>query len=230
MYIDEYICISVCVFCHTSYDELDHLEHRITRNTIFMYGQHGQDYWASIWLNRRIYMKYIVFYSIDGSCVFCYQLRQVSTVLPWLGSCKFYPYPPGPLALGCSYNDDVIKWKHFPRYWPFVRGIHWSPVNSPHKGQWCGALTFSLIYAWLNGWVNNREAGDLGRHFNAMDIYICTCSHDNISLDNHNKQNITKTCAFHIMIMSYRSDHHSDIMWMLRRLNPTAMCSAACSG
>ena len=31
--------------------------------------------------------------------------------------------------------DDVIKWKHFPRYWPFVRGIRRSPVNSPHKGQ-----------------------------------------------------------------------------------------------
>ena len=32
-------------------------------------------------------------------------------------------------------HDDVIKWKHFPRHWPFVRGIHRSPVNSPHKGQ-----------------------------------------------------------------------------------------------
>ena len=32
-------------------------------------------------------------------------------------------------------HDDVIKWKNFPRYWPFVRGIHRSPVNSPHKGQ-----------------------------------------------------------------------------------------------
>ena len=30
-------------------------------------------------------------------------------------------------------HDDVIKWKDFPRYWPFVRGIHRSPVNSPHK-------------------------------------------------------------------------------------------------
>ena len=39
-------------------------------------------------------------------------------------------------------HDDVIKWKHFPRYWPFVRGIHRSLVNSPHKGQWCGALIF----------------------------------------------------------------------------------------
>ena len=33
------------------------------------------------------------------------------------------------------YHDDVIKWKHFPRYWSLVRGIHQSPVNSPHKGQ-----------------------------------------------------------------------------------------------
>ena len=37
-------------------------------------------------------------------------------------------------------HDDVNKWKHFPRYWPFVRGIHRSPVNSPHKGQWRGAF------------------------------------------------------------------------------------------
>ena len=44
-------------------------------------------------------------------------------------------------------HDDVIKWKHFPRYWPFLRGIHRSPVNSPHKDQWRGALMFSMICA-----------------------------------------------------------------------------------
>ena len=66
----------------------------------------------------------------------------------------------------CVYlqHDDVIKWKHFPRYWPFVRGIHRSPENSPHKGQWRGALMFSLICAWINGWINNRKAGDLRRY------------------------------------------------------------------
>ena len=32
-----------------------------------------------------------------------------------------------------------------------------------HAGQWCGALKFSLICKWINGWVNNREASDL-RH------------------------------------------------------------------
>ena len=49
----------------------------------------------------------------------------------------------------------VIKWKHFPRYWSFVRGIHRSSMNSPHKGQWRGALRFCLTCAWTNGWVNN---------------------------------------------------------------------------
>ena len=62
------------------------------------------------------------------------------------------------------YHDDVIKWKHFPRYWPFVRRNNRSPLNSPHKGQWRRALIFSLICAWINDWVNNRDAGDLRRH------------------------------------------------------------------
>ena len=51
-------------------------------------------------------------------------------------------------------HNDVIKWKHFPRYWPFVQGIHRSPVNSPHKGQWRRVLMFSFICAWINGWVS----------------------------------------------------------------------------
>ena len=70
------------------------------------------------------------------------------------------------------WHDDVIIWKHFPRYWPFVRGIHRSPVNSPHKGQWRGALMLSLICVWINGWVNNREAGDLRRYRAHYDVTV----------------------------------------------------------
>ena len=58
--------------------------------------------------------------------------------------------------------DDVIKWKHFARSWPFERGIHRSPVNSPHKGQWRGALMIFFICASANGWVNNWDTGDYG--------------------------------------------------------------------
>ena len=69
-------------------------------------------------------------------------------------------------------HDDVIKWKHFPRYWPFVRGIHRFPVNSPHKGQWRRALMFSLICVCINAWVNNREAGDLRRYRAHFDVAV----------------------------------------------------------
>ena len=70
------------------------------------------------------------------------------------------------------FHDDVIKWKHFPRNWPFVWGIHRSPVNSAHQGQWRGALMFSLIYVWINDWVNNREAGDLRRYRAHSDVIV----------------------------------------------------------
>ena len=66
------------------------------------------------------------------------------------------------------FHDEVIKWKHFLRYWPFVWGIHRSPLHFPHKGQWREALMVSLIC----GWVSNRDAGDLKRH----------CTHYNVTL------------------------------------------------
>ena len=69
-------------------------------------------------------------------------------------------------------HDDVIKWKHFPRHCPLVRGIHRSPVNSPHKSQWRGALVFSLICTWINDWVNNRKAGDLRRRVALYDVTV----------------------------------------------------------
>ena len=70
-----------------------------------------------------------------------------------------YPHPRIDVQMH-TVHDDVIKWKRFPRNWSFVREIHRSPVNSPHKGQWRRALMFSLICVW----VNNREAGDLRRY------------------------------------------------------------------
>ena len=68
--------------------------------------------------------------------------------------------------------EDVIKWKHFPRHWPFVRGIHRSLVNSTHKGQWRGVLTFSVLCTWTNGWANNRDASDLRRHRAHDDVTV----------------------------------------------------------
>ena len=96
--------------------------------------------------------------------------RQHSTKLQNMSSRISYPWDK--IFLMTCFNDDVIKWKHFPLYWSFVRGIHRSPVNSPHKGQWCGALLLSLICAWINGWVNNQEAGALRRHRAHYDVIV----------------------------------------------------------
>ena len=67
-------------------------------------------------------------------------------------------------------------WRHqmgtFPRYWPFVWRIHRSPANSSHKGQWRGAVLFSRICAWINGWVNNREAVFLSRYRAHYDVIM----------------------------------------------------------
>ena len=67
-------------------------------------------------------------------------------------------------------HDDVIK--HFLHYWTFVRGIHRSPVNSLHKGQWRRSLMFSLICAWTNNWANNGDASNLRRHRAHYDVIV----------------------------------------------------------
>ena len=69
-------------------------------------------------------------------------------------------------------HDHVIKWKHFPRYWPSVREINRSPVNSFHEGQWRGALMFSLICSWIKGWLNIGEAGDMRRSHGHYDVTV----------------------------------------------------------
>ena len=91
------------------------------------------------------------------------------------------------VALKNMDHDDVIKWKHFPRYWPFVRGIYRSSMNSPHKGQWRGALMFSLIGARIDGWVNNGEAGDLRSHRAHYDVMVMWMIYEFIKNDKHNK-------------------------------------------
>ena len=58
----------------------------------------------------------------------------------------------------------------FPRYWPFFLGK--PPMDSPHKGQWCGALMCSLICDCTNGWANNRDVGEFRRHRAHYDVTV----------------------------------------------------------
>ena len=77
--------------------------------------------------------------------------------------------------------------KNFPVTGPLYGEFTGKRVYSPHKGKWRGALMFYLICAWINGWVNNREAGDLRRHRSHYDVIVMICvfhiSHKNIAIN-----------------------------------------------
>ena len=93
--------------------------------------------------------------------------RTLRNTLQCVGTHFIFPNTKLFIQENSSEHDDVIKWKHFLCYW-----IHRSPVNSPHKGQWRGALRFTLISARIKGWVNNREAGDLRCHRARYDVIV----------------------------------------------------------
>ena len=107
------------------------------------------------WLNARL--QYLQCFSTGDTAVLHYAIHishsQNTSCMSYCQACR-----------ELSFHNDVIQWKHFLCYWPSVQGIQRSLVNSLHKGQWHWALMFSLICAWINGWENNHEAGDLKRH------------------------------------------------------------------
>ena len=81
-----------------------------------------------------------------------------------------------PMCCKCGLvcHDDVIKWKKISALLDLCAAN--SPVNSPHKGQWRRALLFYFIWAWTNGLVYNRDAGDLRWH--RAHYYVTVMSRD----------------------------------------------------
>ena len=64
-------------------------------------------------------------------------------------------------------HDDVIKWKHFPRNWPFVQGIHRSqiPVTRSFDAFFDLCLNIRLSkQSW--GWRFETLSRSLWRHCN----------------------------------------------------------------
>ena len=120
--------------------------------------------------------------------------------------------------------DDVIKWKHFPRYWHFVQGIHRFPMNSPHKGQWRGALIFSLICARINGLVNNREAGDLqhySAHYDVIVMLILTVMATSPTLETYSAADIFTYISwredFYRNLINFTTGFHMFMRWFFTK-------------
>ena len=84
--------------------------------------------------------------------------REVDCMSNWTRVVQSGPSPgAGPIDMMTSSNGNIFR---VTGHWPFVRGIHRSPVNFPHKGQWRGALMFSECFLLcLNKWLRKQSWG-----------------------------------------------------------------------
>ena len=119
-----------------------------------------------------------------------------------------------------NFHDDVIKWNHFPRYWPFLRGFHRSPVNSPHKGQGRGGL-FNLrlnkrLSKQLWGRWFETPSRPLWRHCN--DIKYCNNPQAHIGTIRELQVLSQFTYAIYLKLYVQRFDLLHDCTLMLRNL------------
>ena len=91
---------------------------------------------------RRFSLSHQAILMVSTNPICCY--TGAPTLVVWWYTTRMTTIPSimAPMAYGELRHDDVIKWKQFTRYWHFVRGIQRPPVNSPHKGQWRGAVVF----------------------------------------------------------------------------------------
>ena len=64
----------------------------------------------------------------------------------------------------------IMTWNRFSHYWPFVRGMYRSPIDSPHKGRAMRSILLSLLLAWAICWLIRRVANGLRRkcHVNVI--------------------------------------------------------------
>ena len=65
----------------------------------------------------------------------------------------------------------IIHWCNSAAWWRHQMET-FSALLAPHKGQWRGAMMFCLICVWIDGWVNNGEAGDLRRYRAHYDVTV----------------------------------------------------------
>ena len=108
-------------------------------------------------------------------------------------------------------HDDVIKWKHFQRDWPFVRGIHRSPVISPHKCQW---PAFSAWLAICAG--NSRVTGEFPAQrpvTRSFDVFFDLRLKKRLSKQSLGWWFETLSDHYDVTLMAVDSPHKGPVMW-----------------
>ena len=102
---------------------------------------------------------------------------------------------------------DVIKWKHFPRYWPFVQGI----VTGEFPAQRPVTRSFDVFFdlhlnKWLSqqrwGWWFETSSCPLWRHGNASISPQSQCKHNRWCPD------VVEYMAAHVYQSRYQAYGH----------------------
>ena len=174
------------------------------------------------WLARRLWC-YARDYLTPGICSFimtvCYGEIDVISRQNHSSRVMIYVnHPKGETPMMTSSNGNIFR----------VTGslcgeIPGHPVNSPHRGQWRGALMFSLIYAWRNGWVNSRDAGYLRRYCAYNDVTVMLSTWVTSS-----KQciNVYDTCTSAVLTGFLVTQEVVQLLWCLQAQQSTPHVNA----
>ena len=135
-------------------------------------GQHWLMQWLVAWRHQAIAWTNA---DLHQTCSVAFIWEQFHSKCPWTLSviCVRRLY----FLNHCHVSQGPVTWwRHQMETFSALLAICAgnSPVSGefPHKGQWRGALIFSLICVWINGWVNNREAGDWRRYRAHYDVSV----------------------------------------------------------
>ena len=89
----------------------------------------------------------------------------------------------------------------FSAFMVLCEGNPLSPVDSPHNGQWRGALMFSLMWARANVWANNRDAGDLRRNCAHHDVIVMIWQKHNSRV---RTKMLTNSAQRHLLVIKWK--------------------------
>ena len=105
--------------------------------------------WPACYAYYQHYSQCLSLYSRVGR-----KRQRFYTYHTWQQSYRLYTY------FFCRGSDGCVSKNIYRNWW------------IPHTKAWRGALMFSLICAWIDGWVNNGEAGDMRRHHAHYDVTV----------------------------------------------------------
>ena len=157
---------------------------QVIRSSFRLSNRTGRELWR-IYYEHLWWMHY--WGKIYSSLNMLYLFRfNISLLICGITNMRWSVKFPVPLTYGCKSDASggvaVIWWRHqmetFSELMALCAGIHRSAVNSPHKGQWCGVLVFSFIYALSKrlrkrswDWWFETPSRPLWRHCNDLILF-----------------------------------------------------------